>query len=186
MPGDVVSAAVSCIPCKLFGMPFSRLLRRFSQPTLAHSDPNDAEISTSDDPNITPQRGRQASDSIAIISRPWKARRPASTDHSQASPSQRTPTSPLTFIAKGPTTESGVDEIPPVPAIPDVLLTNVTVVSSPEIVPAIGPVPDKLADAWDAVKDDPKFAYMNRELDIVGVSSAPSLSFRGILIVDSR
>jgi hypothetical protein len=153
-------------------MPFSRLLRRFSQPTLARSDPTDADVSTSDGSNI-PRRGRQASESIAIIRRPWKAKRPSSTEHS--SPSQPTPTSPLTFNANGPKTESGVDEIvPPVPAIPSALLTNVAVMPSPEMVPVIGPVPDNLADAWDAVEDDPKIANTSRELDTVGVCSAPS------------
>jgi hypothetical protein len=64
---------------------------------------------------------------------------------------------------------------PPVLTIPSVLLTNVTVVPQPEMVPAIDPVPDKLADAWDAVKDDPKITNMSRALDTVGASPAPLL-----------
>jgi hypothetical protein len=75
---------------------------------------------------------------------------------------------------------------PPVPAIPSVLLTNVAVVPSPEIVPAIDPEPDKLTDAWNAVKADPKLANTSRELDSVGVSSAPLLIFYDTLIMDSR
>jgi hypothetical protein len=62
----------------------------------------------------------------------------------------------------------------PVPAIPSVIPTNAAVIPSPEMVPAVGPVPDKLADAWDAVKDEPKIAKTSRS---VGVSSAPSLFF---------
>jgi hypothetical protein len=65
----------------------------------------------------------------------------------------------------------------PVPAIPSVLLTDVAVAPSPEMVPSSGPVPDKLADAWDAVKDYPKIANTSRALDTVGVSSAPSHLF---------
>lgn len=64
--------------------------------------------------------------------------------------------------------------MPPVPAIPSVFLTNVVVVPSPEIVPAINPVSDKLADAWDAVKEDPKIANTSRKLDTAGVFSALS------------
>jgi hypothetical protein len=49
------------------------------------------------------------------------------------------------------------------------------------MVPGIGPVPDKLADkladAWDAVKDDPKIANTSGVLDTVGVYSAPSILF---------
>ena len=153
-------------------MPFARFLRRSSQPTPVRSGPSgptDTRSSTSHDPNM-PQRGRQASELMATIRRPWKAKRPPSTD-----PSQLTPTSPLTSKDRGPTTESGVDGLsPPVPAIPGVLPTNVASEPSPEMIPANDPVPDKLADAWDAVKDDPKFANMSREFDTVGVSSVPS------------
>lgn len=158
-----------------FGMSFARLLRRFSQPTLARSGPTDAGSGTSDDSNI-PQRGRQASESIPTIRRPWKAKRPSSTDH--ASPSQLTPAPPLKSVVNSPTGESGVDEMPPpVPAIPTVLLTNVVVVPSPEIIPAIDHVSDKLADAWGAVKEDPKFANTSRKLDTAGVFSAPLFFF---------
>jgi hypothetical protein len=75
---------------------------------------------------------------------------------------------------------------PPVPAITSVLLTNVAVVPSPETVPAIDPVPDKLTDAWDAIKADPTLTNTSRELDAVGVSSALSLVFYHTLILDSR
>jgi hypothetical protein len=60
----------------------------------------------------------------------------------------------------------------PVPAIPSVLLANVVVGPSLGIVSADDPVPNKPADAWDAVKDDPKVANMSRALDTVGASSA--------------
>jgi hypothetical protein len=54
------------------------------------------------------------------------------------------------------------------------------------MVPAIGPAPDKLADAWDAVKDDPNIANTSRALDTFGLPSAPSLFFCDALILDSR
>ena len=155
-------------------MPFTRLLKKFSQPTLARSRTADAESSAADDSSI-PQRGRQASESMVSIRRPWKAKRPSSTDHS--SPSQSTLTPPLTSTAKGITIVDGVDEMsPPVPAIPNVLLASDTTVPSPGVVSAVGPVPDKLADAWDAVKDDPNIASTGRALDTVGMSSAPLFS----------
>jgi hypothetical protein len=122
---------------------------------------------------------------MAIIPRPWKAKRPSSTDHS--SPSQPTPTPSLIPKAKGTTTESGVDEdSSPIPSIPNVLRTTVSVVPSPEMVPAVGSVTDKLADAWDTVKDDPKIAKTSRAFDTVGVSLVPSLFSFGALILDSR
>ena len=166
---EATLAPVSCIdPVQPFGMPFPRLLKRSSQPTFARpGTTHDVESSTSDDSNIR-RRGRKAGESMAIIHRPWKAKRPPS------DPSQSTPTLPLTFKAKGPTTEIEVDEVSSrSPAIPGVLLTNPSVVPSPVMVPAANPAPDKLADAWDAVKGDPKIA--DRTLDSVGVSSAPSL-----------
>ena len=152
-------------------MPFVRLLKKLSQPTLARSRTADAESSAADDSSI-PQRERQTSESMVSIRRPWKAKRPSSTDHS--SPSQSTLTPPLTSTAKGTTIVDGVDEMsPPVPAIPSVLLASATTIPSPEMVSAVGPVPEKLADAWAAVKDDPNIANTGRALDIVGVSSAP-------------
>jgi hypothetical protein len=154
-------------------MPFSRLLKNFSHPTPARSGPTDAESNTSDDSNVR-QRGRQANESMATIRRPLKVKRLSSTDDS--SPSQPTLTPPFTFKAKDPTTEGGTDEMsPPVPAIPSVLFTNAAVVPLPEMVPNICPVPDKLADAWEAVKGDPKITNMSRDLDTVGVSSFPRL-----------
>ena len=160
-------------------MPFTRLFRGSSQPTLARSDPTDARSGESNTPE------RQTSELMSTIRRPWKARRPPSTDRS--SPSQPTPTTLLSYKAKDPTTESRVEEMsPPVPAIPSGLLTNVAVEPSPEIVPAIDRMSDKLASAWDAVKDVPNTVNTSRVLDTVGVSSASSLFFYHTRILDSR
>jgi hypothetical protein len=118
---------------------------------------------------------------MATIRRPWKAKSLSSTGHSN--PSQPTPTPPSTLKDECPTSEGGLEELsPPVPTIPNVFLTNHTVIPSPEI----GPVPDKLADAWDAVKDDPKIADTSRAVDTVGLSQAPALIFHNTLILNSR
>ena len=157
-------------------MPFSRLLRTSSQPSLADSALADAGGSTSDDSNL-PRQGWQASGSKATIRhRPWKADGPSITDHS--SPSQST--------AVPPSTESKVDtHTPPDTAITSVQLNSVAV-PSPERIPAIGAVQDKLAEAWDAVKDGPKIAGTSCALRAVGVSAAPPLFFYHSLIRDSR
>ena len=154
--GGAIPTAVDCFPCKPLDMFFARLFRKFSQPTSTPSDTTDPETSTSGDSNI-PRRGRQNSELMATSHHPWKAEGPSSTDH-PSSP-QSTPTPPLTSKDKGPTTESGVDDMSlPVPAVPSVLLTNVAAIPSPEMVPATGTLSDKLADAWDTIKDDTKFA----------------------------
>ena len=145
-------------------MPFSRLLRTSSHPTLADSD---AGGNTSDDSSL-PWRGWQTSGSKATIRhRPWKAKGPSTTDHSN--PSQST----SILIS----TESRVDTFPtPNPGIPSIHL-NTVAVPSPERIPAIGAVPDKLVEAWGAVKDGPKIADTNRALHAVGVSATPPLLF---------
>jgi hypothetical protein len=157
-------------------MPFSRLLRTSSHPTLADSDLADAGGSTSDDSNL-PSLDWQASGSKATIRhRPLKAKGPSTIDHSSPSQSTSIP----------PSTESRVDTFPaPDPAIPSVHLNSVAV-SSPERIPAIGAVQDKLAEALDAVKDGPKIADTSRALHAVGVSAAPSLFFCHALTRDSR
>ena len=154
-------------------MSFSRLLRKFSHPNLVSPASTDTEISRpASDSKRHPQR-RQASEPTHTVPRPWKKKRSST---ARSSISQQTSTPPLTPEAVGPTIESRVDEIfPPVPVIPSGGLTNAAVVSSPESVLAIDPVPDKLAEAWDAVKDDPRVAKASRELDTVGVCPLPRL-----------
>ncbi len=133
-----------------------------AQPTLVHSGsaPTDAAGgTTSDNSNITRQ-GRHTSKSIAAIirRRPWKTTRPSTTGHSNTS--QPPPTSTSKSKARSPPTESGVDAI----SSPDSAIPNV-----PETVPATGAVPDRLVDAWNVVKDEPKIANTRHVLDTVGV-----------------
>jgi hypothetical protein len=147
-------------------MSFARFSRSTGQPNLARSSPADARRRTSDDSDI-PRRGRQPSElMVSIRRRFWKAKRRSATDHS--SPSQSTPIPVSTAKAENPPTEGRVDALsPPDPAIH---LTNVAVIPSPETVPAIGPVKDRLSEAWDAVKDDRRIANMSRSVDADGVS----------------
>lgn len=153
-------------------MHLSRLVRALSQP-----DSDDAGGNTSDDSNLS-RRGWQASGSKpSTHQRPWKAKGQLTTDHSSHSQSRPTPpTFPM-----------------PHPAIPGVHPNSVAR-PSPEI-PAIDPVPDKVAEAWDAVKDGPKTAGTSRAprksathplVKAVGVSASPSLLFFHALIRDSR
>ena len=166
-------------------MSFSRLLRKLSHPNLGPPASTDAGISRpASDPKGHPQR-RQSSEPTHTVLRPWRKKRSSTTGYSSIS--QQTSSPPLTSEGDGPTSESGVDEIiPPVPALPGATRSNAAVVSSPEMVPAVDVVPDKLAEAWDAVKDNPGVAKASRELDTVGASYFPDLLSRCNLILASR
>ena len=74
----------------------------------------------------------------------------------------------------------------PLPTSPGVVLTNLAMVPPLEMIPAIVPAPDNLAEAWDAVKNDPNIAKTSRGLDSVGSSSVPSPHYLGKLILASR
>jgi hypothetical protein len=58
----------------------------------------------------------------------------------------------------------------PLPAVPGVYVTNLTMASPTEMIPATNPVPDLLAATWDKVKDGPKGDNSNLErgLDVLG------------------
>jgi hypothetical protein len=105
---------------------------------------------------------------VTIRRRFWKAKRRSTTASDHSSTSQSTPIPVSTAKAENPPTEGRVDALsPPDPAV---RLTNVAVIPSPETVPAIGPVQDRLTEAWDAVKDDRKIASTSRAVDPDGVS----------------
>ena len=152
-------------------MSFSRLVRKFSQPSLAHPAPADSGNSpqtSSEDPHERPQR-RRASEPTPVVPRPWWRKRPWTVGRS----SQYQATSSPLLIPKAQSPTSNV-EVPetllpmPLPTFPGVVLTNLAMVSPPEMIPAVVLAPDKLAEAWDAVKDDPNMAKTSRELDSVG------------------
>ena len=85
---------------------------------------------------------------------------------------------PLTFKAESPlggTPEMLFDKA--LPPEPSVSLTKPPLISSPDMIPVCGsPVQDKLAEAWEAVKDDPRIATMSKELHTVGMCSLPGNS----------
>jgi hypothetical protein len=101
------------------------------------------------------------------LHRPWMTKSQSTTDYSQ-------PTS--TLKAESLTSSGGVNATPqptPIPGPSGILPTNLAMVPPPKEIPAISPILDNLAKAWDAVKDGPKVAITSRGLDAVGVSSAP-------------
>jgi hypothetical protein len=55
--------------------------------------------------------------------------------------------------------------------------TNLAEVPPAEAMQSISPVQNKLVEAWQAIKDDPKISDMNRGLDTLGVSSILGLLF---------
>lgn len=148
-----------------FGMPPFRLSRTPSRANLAKANHTEAGGSTSDDFNLS----LQVSESKATIRpHPWRAKGLSTTGNS----------SPFQWTLISPSTASSVDAFPtPDPAIPSVHLNGVAA-PSPERIPATDAVSDKLAEAWDAVKDVPEFAHTSRAIPshAVGVSVAPSLS----------
>jgi len=170
-------------------MSFSRLLRKFSQPSLSHPAPagsgNSPRIS-SDDPHERSRR-QEASEPMPAIPRPWRRKRPSTMGRSIQSQTTSTPL--LIPKVESPTPDVEVPEMPlpmPLPTSPGVLLTNLTVEPPPEMIPAVVPAPDKLAEAWDAVKADPTIAKPSRELDSVGSVSVSLPLYLGKLILACR
>jgi hypothetical protein len=170
-------------------MSFSRLLRKLSQPSLAHPAPTSAGSSpraSADDPHESHTgKRRQASEPMPAIPRPWRRKRPATADRSSLSQSTSTPTLPPPK-AESPTSDGGMRDTPapmPLPtSTPGVFLTNLAMLPPPEMIPAVDPVQDKLTEAWTLVKDDPKIADKTPGLNTAGASSVPMFLFRSNLI----
>ena len=158
-------------------MPFPQVLRKFSHPNLARSESApDAGHDSSDDSN-KPTRRRQASEAMPTKSRWWRAKRPSTTRHSSLS--QPTFAHTLTSKAESPDSEDGVNVMPlsnPLPSTAGVFVTNPDKASLPEMIPTGNPAPDKLAEAWDTIKDGPNVGSTGRRLDAIGVSSIPFFS----------
>jgi hypothetical protein len=55
----------------------------------------------------------------------------------------------------------------PLPPEPSVLLTKLSIVSSPDVMPVCSPVQDKLAEAWNAVKDDTRVAKISHTVGML-------------------
>jgi hypothetical protein len=155
-------------------MSFTHFLRRkLGRPSHARSVTTDARTNPSGDSVNAPQR-RQASEPVLTMSLPWRTKEPSTNDHSELSLPDPTPI--LESKAENPTSENGVNATSspmPLPVAPSGVLVNLAVLPSPDMMPAISPLSDKLTEAWEAVKDDKSGASMSRKLDIVGVSSIP-------------
>ena len=167
-------------------MPLSRLLKKLSQPNLVPPSATDSgSIDSTDNLNGRPQ----SSEATRTIPRPWRRKRTL-TGHSSISRQSSTP--PFTPKAEYPLAQGGIREVlfdKPLPPEPSVLLTKLTIVPSPNImmVPvSSSPVQDKLAEAWNAVKDDARVAKMSQERHTVGMYSLPKVLFRVNLILASR
>jgi hypothetical protein len=160
-------------------MSFSRLLRKFSQSNLARPASADAASSPSPHASDKPPQRRQASEPMPLVPRPWRRKRRSTAGHSSISlPTSTSP--PATPKAESHASVGGSCEMPvpmPLPVPSSVSLLNLSVAPPPEVTPATGPVPDKLAEAWDAVKEDPRIAKTSRELDAIGTSSTHGLPF---------
>ncbi|KAI0298350.1 hypothetical protein B0F90DRAFT_1669084 [Multifurca ochricompacta] len=144
-------------------MPFTRLLRKFSQPSLARPGPADGERNTSS--NNKPSRRRQATEPIPTLPRSWRKRTPSTVDRASSSPS--TPTLSETPKVESPP-EVDVREKPtpmPLPADPTVFMTTLAVVPHPAMLPTVSPVLDTLTETWNMVKDGPKESDLSRGLN---------------------
>jgi hypothetical protein len=151
-------------------MPLPQVLRKFSHPNLARSARPDSGSSASDDSKKPPQR-RQASEAMPNTSRWWRAKRSSTRP---STPDSSNPSGP-TFTyppMPSPKSEDGTNTMPssiPLPATASELATSPDKTSSPEMIPT---VPDRLAEAWDAIKDGPNVSA-SRRLDTIGASSVP-------------
>ncbi|KAH9995914.1 hypothetical protein BJV74DRAFT_883811 [Russula compacta] len=147
-------------------MSFSHLLRKFSQPNLAHSAANDANGSGPPDDSNRPTQRQQTSKSIPTVPPLWRKKKRSTAEHSD--PSRPTSAPSITPYTESPTSGNGGSVLAlckALPAIPNTSPTNQTMVPPLEMLPAIRPVSDMLTEAWDAVKDDPKVENTCRELD---------------------
>lgn len=168
-------------------MSFSRLLKRYSQPSFTHSAPTSAAGGdhSSDDFNRPSQR-RQASEPTPTMPRPWRRKKKSTTDHAQANSSRSSSILPSTANAESPTPEGKTCEMPvplPLPPNPGFFPTTLAMEPPPEATLAISPVPDELAEAWDAVKDDRNVSDMSRALDAAGAPLVSGFLFRCTMIL---
>jgi hypothetical protein len=82
------------------------------------------------------------------------------------------PTLPKVESSAADAVEREVPAPMPLPAVPDVFVTNLTMIPPTEMIPATSPVPDPLAATWDKVKDGPEVdtSRLGRGLDILGAN----------------
>ena len=159
-------------------MSFLRWLKKYTKPIFSHSSPTNVGRNDSSDDSNKPPQSRQTNESTPAIRRPWRRKKISRTDDARSSPLSTThpPPTPNTKV-DSLTSDGGVYQMPvmmPLPFTPGFSPANLTIVPPPEAMPPISPTSDRLVQAWNAVKDGPKFSNINRELDVVGACSALS------------
>ena len=163
-------------------MSFSRFVRKFGQPSLAHPAPagsGNSPQTFTEDPHERPKR-RQASEPTPAVPRPWWRKRPWTMGRSSQYQATSSPLSIPKAQSSAPDVE--VPEMPlpmPLPTFPGVSMTNLAMIPPPEVIPAVVPALDKLAEARDAVNDGPNMAETSRKLDSVGSFSVPPPLYLG-------
>jgi len=151
-------------------MSFTQALGKFSQRS---SDADDAGGGASDNSNHPSQR-RQASEPTPTKSRFWRVKRPSTPNRSNLS-------QPMPTQTENPTSTDGVIAMPsptplgpptPLPTTPDVFATNLDRSPLPEMTSTMSFVPDRLAEAWNAIKDGPSIPKASGGLDTISASSS--------------
>ncbi|KAI9464112.1 hypothetical protein BJY52DRAFT_1221492 [Lactarius psammicola] len=162
-------------------MSFSRLFRKFSQPSLARTGSTDEGRSSEHSEN-SPQ---QVTEPLPTTGRSWRKKTTSIANRSALSP-----TLPLTPSSKGPASEVAAREQPipmPLPTTPDIFVTNLALVPHAEETPTTSSVRDTLAEAWDVVKDGPKDSDMSRTInavdDAVGAVQSNIAPFQPLITV---
>ena len=151
-------------------MSVARLLKKFGQTSLTRSTSSDGRSGPStDDPNKLPHQ-QQARKPTLAFPHPLRKKRSSTTDHFYGSRPKST--SSLSPEAEDPTSEHEVHETSPqmpLPTTSTVFLS--TVEPPPEIIPAVVPLPDKLTEVWNIVKDNPNVVNSSPGIHSVGTSS---------------
>jgi len=155
-------------------MSFSRLLKKYSQPSFPHSAPTGAGGDPSSGDSDKPSQRRQASEPTPTIPRPWR-KKTSTTDRAQANLSLSSSILPSTANAESPTSEGKTCEMPVSMSLPPTvgfLPTNLSMEPPPEATPAISPIPDNLAEAWDVASRN--VSNVIRAIDAIDAVGAPS------------
>ena len=159
-------------------MSFFRWLKTYTKPISSHSSPTNVGRNHSPEDFNKPRQSRQTNESAPATRRPWRRKKLSRTDDTRSSPLSTThpPPTPNAKV-ESPTSDGGVYQMPvimPLPFTPGFSPTNLAIAPPPEAMPPLSPTSDRIVQAWDAVKDGPKFSNINRELDVVGACSALS------------
>jgi hypothetical protein len=159
-------------------MPFFSPLRKSSHASLTPAI--SVDLGNSDEP---PQH-RKVTEPALSLPRPWK-RKTSSTGTRSSSSLPMEPTLPKVESSAADAVEREVPAPMPLPAVPGVFVTNLTMISPTEMIPATRPVPELLSETWDKVKDGPKVdtSSLGRGLDVLGANETFSGPARFLTLV---